>query len=310
MNYKQLSNTGLEVSRIALGCGRISTLGVADAKTLVGTALENGVNFFDHADAYGDGQSEAVFAEAIGMTPARRDEIILQSKCTIRGIDTPDVYFDQSKEHILNAVPGSLKRLKTDYLDILLLHRPDPLAEPEEIAEAFAQLHSKGMVRHFGVSNYNPMQMALLQSYLGEKLVVNQMQFNPAHTPMIDAGLNVNMTIDAAVMRDGGVIEYCRMNNISLQAWSPFQYGLLEGVFVGSDKYPALNQKLDELAEKYGAPPESIVVAWILRHPACFQVLSGSMTPQRLRNACKATDIALSKVEWYQIYKAAGNKLP
>lgn len=310
MEYKQLSSTGLEVSRIALGCGRVSTLTVPEAKTLVGTALEQGVNFFDHADAYGNGQSEAVFAEAVGMSPSVRDKVILQSKCAIRGIDTPDVYFDQSREHILEAVPGSLKRLKTDYLDILLLHRPDPLAEPEEIAEAFAELHRKGMVRHFGVSNYNPMQMELLRAYLGQDLVVNQMQFNPAHTPMIDAGLNVNMTIDAAVMRDGGTIEYCRLHDISMQAWSPFQYGLLEGVFVGSDKYPELNKKLDELAKQYDVSPETIVVAWILRHPGQFQVLSGSMKPARLLNACKAVDVRLSKMEWYQIYKAAGNKLP
>jgi len=310
MEYKKISISALNASRIGLGCGRVSTLSVADAQKLVNTALDAGVNFFDHADAYGNGQSEAIFAEAIGMSPSIRDTIILQTKCAIRGIDTPDVYFDQSKEHILEAVPGSLKRLKTDYLDILLLHRPDALAEPEEIAEAFEKLHREGKVRYFGVSNYNPMQMELLQRYLGNKLIVNQMQFNPAHTPMIDAGLNVNMTNDAAVMRDGGTIEYCLLKNISLQAWSPFQYGLLEGVFVGSDKYLALNQKLNEIAEKYRTGPETIVVAWILRHPAKFQVLSGSMLPARLLNACAAADISLSKGEWYQIYKAAGNKLP
>lgn len=166
------------------------------------------------------------------------------------------------------------------------------------------------MVRYFGVSNYNPMQMELLKRYLGHRLVVNQMQFNPAHTPMIDAGLNVNMTIDAGVMRDGGTIEYCRLNDISMQAWSPFQYGLLEGVFVGSDKYPELNKKLDELAKRYNTTPETIVVAWILRHPAKFQVLSGSMKPARLLHAVAASDITLTKIEWYQIYKSAGNKLP
>lgn len=300
-----IANGALQGSEIALGCMRIAGMSQKEASVLIGTALEQGINFFDHADIYGGGRSEEVFAEALEMTPAKREQIIIQSKCGIR-----EGYYDFSAEHILRSVEKSLARLKTDYLDALLLHRPDTLMEPEEVADAFAQLHASGKVRYFGVSNQNPMQMELLSRYLGRDIVINQLQLSVANTGMFDAGFHVNMQDDASVVRDGGVLEYCRLKGVTIQAWSPFQYGFFEGTFIGSPKYPELNQKLEELAAAKGVTSSAIAVAWILRHPAKIQTIVGTTNPARLKEICRASEILLSRPEWYDIYRSAGNRLP
>lgn len=291
---------------IALGCMRINGLDKKEANVLLNTALENGVNFFDHADIYGGGKAESFFAEALPMSPALREKILIQSKCSI----LPGLAYDCSKEHILEAVDGSLKRLNTDYLDVLLLHRPDALTEPEEVAEAFRLLKESGKVRYFGVSNHNPGQMALLEQACGQKMLINQLQLSIAHCPMIDAGLNVNIESIPATDRDGDVLNYCRLHGITIQAWSPFQYGMFQGTFLGNEKFPELNKKIDELAEKYHVTPNAIAVAWILRHPAKIQVIVGTMNAQRLAGICKAAEITLTRLEWYEIYRASGKALP
>ncbi|NDL68551.1 aldo/keto reductase [Anaerotalea alkaliphila] len=301
-----LGKSGMQVPAIAVGCMRINGLDKSEAEHFVQSALEEGAVFFDHADIYGRGTCEEIFAEAVHMGDAVREKIILQSKCGIR----PGVAFDFSKEHILSSVEGSLRRLKTDYLDVLLLHRPDALVEPEEVAEAFDLLHSSGKVRHFGVSNQNPMQMQLLQKHLRQPIVANQLQLSITNANMISQGLHVNMLDDAAVNRDGSVLDFCRLNDISIQPWSPFQYGFFEGVFLGSDKFPELNAKIDELAEKHGVPGTTIAMAWLLRHPAKMQPVTGTMNVQRLKDCAKATEVRLSREEWYEIYLAAGNVLP
>jgi predicted oxidoreductase len=293
----------LTASEISLGCMRMADLSVAEATEMVNTAIEEGINFFDHADVYGGGKSEEIFAQTI--TPAIREKVLIQSKCGIR-----QNCFDFSKEHILSAVDGSLKRLKTDYLDVLLLHRPDTLVEPEEVAEAFTILHSSGKVRYFGVSNQNPMQMELLNKYLNQKIIINQLQFSVMHTGMIDAGINVNMKADRSIDRDGSILDYCRLKDITIQAWSPFQYGMFEGVFLNKDKFPEVNKKIDEIAEKYGVTNSAIAVAWISRHPAKIQTVVGTMNKSRLKDICKASAVNLTREEWYAIYLAAGNKLP
>lgn len=303
---KQLLIGGeVPASAIALGCMRISNLSKKEAQTLLHTAIEEGINFFDHADIYGGGKSEEVFADALSDTPSLRDKILIQSKCAIH-----DGIYDFSKEHILQSVDGILRRLKTDHLDFLLLHRPDTLMEPEEVAEAFSTLRTAGKVRRFGVSNQRPMQMELLGRYLGERLMVNQLQLSLCHTGMIDSGLNVNMQHDPARDLDGSVLEYCRLKDITIQAWSPFQYGFFKGVFVGNEKFPELNAILDRLAEQYNVTPSAIAIAWILRHPAGIQTILGTTKPERVREICKASDVKLTRMEWYELYKAAGNKLP
>jgi predicted oxidoreductase len=285
---------------------RINKLGKAEAERFVRAAVELGANFFDHADIYGGGECESIFADALGMSPAAREKVILQSKCGI----LPGRMFDFSKEHILASVDGSLKRLKTDYLDVLLLHRPDALVEPDEVAEAFDALRSSGKVRHFGVSNQNPMQIQLLQKSLKFPIAANQLQLSIAFATMVTQGLHVNMQDGAAVNRDGGVLDFCRLNDITIQPWSPFQYGFFEGVFLGSDKFPELNRKIDGLAEKYGVANTTIALAWILRHPAGMQPVTGTMSERRLRDCAKAADVSLTREEWYGILLAAGNVLP
>lgn len=305
MKTIKLGSSTLEVPVVAVGCMRINSLDKNGAERFVQTALELGANFFDHADIYGGGACEEIFADAIHMNKDIRENIILQSKCGIR----PGM-FDFSKEHILNSVDGILKRLKTDYLDVLLLHRPDALVEPEEVAEAFDQLESSGKVRHFGVSNQNPMQIQLLKKAVKQPIVANQLQLSITNATMISSGINVNMENESAVNRDGSVLDFCRLHDITIQPWSPFQYGFFEGVFLGNDKFPELNQKIDEIAAKYGVNNTTIAIAWLLRHPANMQPVIGTMNIERLKDCVKASEITLSREEWYEIYRAAGNILP
>ena len=300
-----LNNTNLSIPEIGMGCMRIVELENADAvKSWVDTALEHGINFFDHADIYGKGRCEELFGQI--LTPSLREKIILQSKCSIR----PGIAFDFSKEHILNSVDGILKRLNTEYLDILLLHRPDTLMEPEEVADAFRILKENGKVRHFGVSNQTPMQMELLSKYCDEPLLINQLQLSIAHCPMINSGINANMYNDSGINRDGGILEYCRLKDITIQAWSPFQYGMFEGIFLGNEKFAELNKVIDNLAEKYNVTNSAIAVAWILRHPARIQTIVGTTNKDRIAQISKASEIRLTREEWYALYMAAGNKLP
>lgn len=305
MKMFQISDQVKEVSRIGLGCMRITGLkNEQEVRALIDGAMECGINFFDHADIYAGGEAEAAFGNA--LTPELREKMVIQTKCGIR----PGICYDFSKEYILNSVDQSLKRLGTEYVDILLLHRPDALMEPEEVAEAFDLLQSSGKVLVFGVSNENPMQIELLNSYCGGRICIDQIQFSAAHCPTIDAGLNVNIGNDAGCSRDGGLIEYARMKKMTLQAWSPFQYGMFEGVFIGNEKFPELNRVLDRLAEKYGITQNAVAVAWILRHPAGIQTIVGSTNLQRIRDISKAAEIKLTREEWYEIYLAAGKQLP
>ena len=302
---KKIQIADMQASQIILGCMRIIEPGKNPVK-VIETAYENGINFFDHADIYGAGQCETVFAEALAQTSIRREDIYLQSKCAIR----PGIAFDFSKEHIIQSVEGSLKRLQTDYLDTMLLHRPDTLMEPEEVAEAFYELEKSGKVRYFGVSNQNPMQVELLKTAVKQPLLFNQLQFGLKHTEMVDAGLNVNIPNQASHMQDGSVLEYSRINKMTIQAWSPFQHGYFDGPFVGNDKFPELNKKLEEYAEKYNLTPSGIAIAWINRHPARMQTIIGTMTERRIEEVTNASDLVLSREEWYDLYMAAGNILP
>ena len=306
MKTVNLGTSGLKVPCIAVGCMRINKLEPAEAEHFVHAAIDQGAYFFDHADIYGNGDCESVFAKAIHMNSTVREKVLLQSKCGIRR----GVAFDFSKDHILKSVDGSLKRLNTEYLDVLLLHRPDALVEPEEVAEAFDVLQSNGKVRHFGVSNQNPMQIKLLKRYVHQPIVANQLQLSITNATMISQGQHVNMQDDFAVNRDGSVLDYCRLHDITIQPWSPFQYGMFEGVFLGNEKFPVLNRKIDEIAAKYSVSNTTITMAWLLRHPAGMQPVTGTMNVQRLKDCVKAAEIRLTREEWYEIYLAAGNTLP
>ncbi|WP_054859742.1 MULTISPECIES: aldo/keto reductase [Gracilibacillus] len=305
MKKIELGKSGLHASEISLGCMRIDQLSIQEASRVIENALDLGIDFFDHADIYGGGKSEEIFADAIQMNPQTREKIVIQTKCGIR-----KGFFDFSKEHIISSVDGSLKRLKTDYIDVLLLHRPDALVEPEEVAEAFHELKQSGKVRHFGVSNHNPMQIELLKKYVEQDLIANQLQLSLMFTPMIDAGLNVNMEDDPAIVRDGAILDYSRLHDMTIQPWSPFQHGFFGGVFVDNDQFPELNKKLAEIGEAKGVSKTTIAIAWILRHPAHMQPIVGTMNTERLKEIAKASDVSLTREEWYELYRTAGNRLP
>lgn len=306
MKYLSIPGTSLRASNIIMGCMRISSLSVSELETLIKSNLELGINFFDHADIYGKGQCETLFGQAVNLHSSLRDSMIIQTKCGIR-----PGFFDFSKEHILNSVDKSLQRLNTDYLDVLLLHRPDTLMEPSEVAEAFTQLHQSGKVRFFGVSNQNSLQFELLQQYCPFKLCFNQLQFGLGHTPLVDTGLAANMTIDQSTYRTGEFLEYARLHEITIQAWSPYQYGYFEGlIFNNHQKYEELNALIDELADQYQVSNTTIATAWITRHPANMQVIAGSTKPSRMKEIAAGSALPLTREEWYRLYTAAGHMLP
>ena len=295
----------MKASAVSLGCMRMSALDEKRVDAIMDTALEGGINYFDHADIYGGGNSERLFGEYLKRHAGVRDKIFIQTKCAIH-----DGQFDFSKEHIVKSVEGSLSRLGVDYVDALLLHRPDTLMEPEEVAEAFELLESSGKVRAFGVSNQNPMQIELLKTAVKQPIIANQLQFSITEAGMVTSGMNVNMKNAESVVHDTGVLEYSRIKNITIQAWSPFQYGFFEGSFIDNEKFPTLNEKLSEIAERYGITKTGVATAWILRHPANMQLIAGTMTPERLKEICNASDITLTRAEWYEIYRSAGHCLP
>lgn len=299
----RFGTSDLQVAPVILGCMRMN--GAENPAEIIETAYDHGIDFFDHADIYGGGECETIFGKALKETSIKREDIILQTKCGIR-----KGMFDFSKEHIISSVEESLKRLGVDYVDALLLHRPDTLVEPEEVAAAFDQLETQGKVKYFGVSNQKPMQIDLLKKTVKQPLVANQLQFGIKHTGMIDQGIHVNMTDDASIDRDGSILDYSRLNDMTIQAWSPYQYGFFEGVFIGNEKFADLNETLDRIAAHHNITATGLATAWILRHPAKMQVIAGTMNKERIKEIAKASEIKLSREEWYEIYRAAGNILP
>ena len=309
MKTYTLPHTSHTVSSVVLGLMRIAKMSDAEIATLFGTARDAGINVFDHADIYGGERHrcEQRFGEAVRLTPAERDAIVIQSKVGIR-----KGYFDFSKQHILTTVDESLAALRTDYLDLLLLHRPDTLVEPEEVAEAFEQLVAAGKVRHFGVSNHTPGQIELLKSAVKQPLVANQVQLSITHAPLFAQGVAANMAgLEQSVSRDIGLLDYSRLNNMMLQAWSPFQKGFFDGVFLADrENFAELNDAIDALAKQYGVTPTGIAVAWITRHPANIQVVLGTTNPGRVKDSAAGSDVTLTREEWYRLFRAAGHVLP
>ena len=306
MRTLSLGGSELTVPAVALGCMRVGALELPALIRLIHTALDCGVNFFDHADIYGGGTCEERFGQALRTDAGlRREDMILQSKCGI----CPD-YYDSSAEHILASVDGILRRLGVDHLDVLLLHRPDALVRPEEVAQAFEALHAAGKVRFFGVSNHRPMQIELLRRYVTVPLLVDQLQFSLPVSNMVAGGLEVNMDGPGSADRDGSVLDYARLHDMTIQAWSPFQAPNWSGCFLGDERYGELNRQLAELGERYGVSAATVAAAWVLTHPAGMQLIAGTTRPDRLAEIARAADLCLTRREWYQLYLAAGHPLP
>ena len=308
MRYITLGQDDKELSEIVLGMMRIEDKSVKEVEELVETALSVGINAFDLADIYGRGRCEELLGLVLKNRPDLREKMWIQSKCGIRIEEF--TYFDFSKDYIIKSVDGILQRLQVDYLDSLLLHRPDALMESDQVAEAFDLLYKQGKVRDFGVSNQNPMMMELLKKDVKQPLAVNQLQLSAAFTPGFESGFHVNMEDSQAAMRDGSIFEYCKLHDVVIQAWSVLQFGYFKGNFVGNEKFQALNQVLDRLAIKYGVTSSTIAISWILRYPAKMQAVVGTTNPKHLREVSQAANFSLTRKEWYEIYLAAGNNLP
>lgn len=308
MKMINIVNGPQNVSAIIQGCMRMPGLTKEEAAKVIRTAYDSGINFFDHATCYGAGDAETRFGEAFPLTGLKREDIFIQSKC---GLEFDRNEFDWSKENILNAVDGILSRLKVDYLDTLLLHRPDVLYDPEEIAEAFDILEKEGKVKWFGVSNLVPMQIELLKKYVKQNLVINQVQLSLDQSQLIDQALYMNnKTTEFSINRDGNALDYCRLKDITIQAWSPLQLGMFGGTFIDNPDFPELNKCLGELADREGVSKSAIAIAWILRHPAKMQAVIGSMNPEHIKDVCDAAKVELSHHDWYALYLASGKYLP
>lgn len=305
MKYIRPFGNETEISQIALGCMRIKDKTDKEMDFYLCTALEAGINYFDHADIYGGGMCEEVFGKALKRNSSLKDKIHLQTKCSIR-----KGMYDFSKEHIISAVEGSLKRLGVDSVDTLLLHRPDLLMEPEEVAEAFDELEKSGKVKYFGVSNHSPMQLELLKAAVEQPLLFNQMQLSITNANMLSSGANVNLTNSDGINYDGYLRDYCRLNKITLQPWSPLQYGFISGSFLENEKYGKLNEVMGEIGDKYGITKEGVAIAWLLRLPDKMQPVVGSTNIDRIKAVAKAAEVTLSREDWYRIYLEAGYRLP
>ena len=305
MTLKYVKLGTLQASSVVMGGMRIADKKESQVDRLIRTALDQGITLFDHADIYGGGNSEALFGSVLAADPGLRPHMQLQSKCGIR-----KGFYDFSYEHIMSSAEKSLKRLHTDYLDLLLFHRPDVLAEQEEFSRAVQDLKVQGKVCAFGVSNMNPAQVQLLEAWTGEKMAVNQVQLSLLHAGLVTASTNVNVHNPEGTMYDGSLLPFARRTDLGIQAWSPLQYGMFEGCFVGNEKFPALNACLQELSQKYQVAPAAVALAWILRIPGKMQVVTGTADPGHLVDACEAADISLSREDWYALYRACGYLLP
>ena len=309
MKNINILNGPKNASAIIQGCMRMPDLSVNEAAKVISTAYECGINFFDHATCYGEnGAAETRFGEAFKLTGIKREDVFIQSKC---GLCFDRNEFDWTKENILSSVDDSLRRLKTDHLDTLLLHRPDVLYDPEEVAEAFDILEKSGKVIYFGVSNLVPMQIELLKKYVKQPLIINQVQLSLEQSQLIDQALYMNnKTTEFSINRDGNALDYCRLNDMTIQAWSPLQIGMFGGSFIDNPDYAELNETLQKLADRENVSKAAIAIAWILRHPAKMQAIIGTMNPDHIKDICTAGEVSLSHHDWYELYLSAGKYLP
>lgn len=293
------------MKKIALGCMRISDMSVEDLSNLITTAIENRITLFDHADIYGRRKSEELFGKVLKDNPNLRKQIKIQSKCGIsKG------YYDLSKDYIINQVKESVRLLNCDYLDTLLLHRPDALVDYKEVNEAFKYLYDNGLVKSFGVSNMNPYQIQLYKKYVEFDITVNQIQFSLVHSYILNQGMFFNTSDNEAIDHSSGILEYCQLNDIQIQAWSSLMASWEDGTFIDNPKYEKLNQKLQELADEYNVNKNAIAIAWILKHPANIVPIVGTTSIEHLKQICEAQNINISKKQWYDLYLAAGHCLP
>lgn len=291
---------------IIAGMMRLAGIGEEGAMSFLDFLLESGVCWFDHADIYGGGSCEEIFGRWLASRRVPREKLIIQSKCGI----VPGVCYNASREHIVSSTEGILRRLGCGYLDYLLIHRPDILWEADEIAAALDQLTSQGKIRGFGVSNCNPAQMEYLRRSLGMKPEINQIQLSLAFAPSVSESLETNTYSPNGVSRSMGIIDYCRMEKVVIQAWSPLQHGTFAGTFLDSPAYGPLNDRLREIAARHQVPKAAVAAAWLTRIPPATQVICGSCSREHFSEMLAGRNLLLSREEWYALYMSAGYALP
>jgi predicted oxidoreductase len=325
MKAMPLEKRGISNSRVVFGCMGIggdwnqeplTKNDYITAEAAVEAALSIGITMFDHADIYKMGKSESVFGQILKNRPDLRDQIVLQSKCGIRMADGVfPARYDFSKNHIVTAVDGILARLGVEHIDVLLLHRPDPLMEPDEVAEAFNVLRSSGKVRHLGVSNMTAAQIRFLQRSIPEPLVVNQLEMSLARTDWLDQGILVNQKEGAKVNFADGLMEHCQMENLQIQAWGPLAQGVYSGRSLdgATDAVKQTAALVQQMANDKETTPEAIVLGWLMKHPAYIQPVIGTSSAERVlacKDAVRQSQL-MSREEWYGLYESSrGHRVP
>ena len=324
MKTHRLAQTDLAVSRIGYGCASLGTWdnasidadAVCKADRLIKTAHQHGITLFDHADLYAFGKSEALFGEVLTRSPGLRDQLVLQSKCgqffPAGWAPGKPIGVDLSSEHIITAVEGSLKRLATTHLDILLLHAPDALTPDEEIASAFDQLKASGKVRYFGVSNFTGAQIARLKKSVAQPLIVNQIHISLGAPASIADGLDFTLSLakgsaSAVSTSHTGTLDYCRLHDIQVQAWSPLSGEILKAPKQADPKFKPTVEKLVELARNKNTTPAVVALAWVLRHPANIVPIIGPTNSTHIEENCEAAEVTLSPEQWYALLATASD---
>lgn len=289
MEKKKLHPDGPEFSRMITGVWRWKELSTSAIERLIHQSVDAGITTFDHADIYGDYSCEEQFGVVLKGNSSLRKKIQLVTKCGIKLLSEkrPEhhvKHYDTSRRHIINSVEQSLKNLHTDYLDLLLLHRPDPLMHPEEVAEAFGLLKQNGKVLHFGVSNFTPTQFEMLQSYVHDPLVTNQVELSLfQHQALFD-----------------GTVDVLMKHHVSLMAWSPLGGGKFFSSSGGDD---AVNMPLEKVASQYKCSVSQLLLAWLLRHPSGILPILGTTNPDRIQEGADAININLDRQDWFEMLK-------
>lgn len=295
-------------SRIIQGLMRSTSLSDEALYDLILFDLEQGITVFDLADIYGAGEAERKLGRILSLHKELRDKMFIQTKCSI--VKDTDTYYDLSYKHIMESVYQSLERLNITYLDSLLLHRPDILMDVKEIKKAFLELKEKGLVKHFGVSNFSKEAIEYLNSEVEGLIEVDQIQLGLGQMKILEEEINFNMNNDEGISHTSGTFFYLKRKEIQIQCWSPFLVGFFDGFIFDRDRYPNINYKLEELAYKYNVPKATIATKFLLMLDDKLAVVTGSMDKNHVLDSLRAEEFEMEKKDWYSLYKAAGKMLP
>ena len=296
-------------SRIIQGLMRVAKLSEDELYEIIKYDLNHGIYFFDIADIYGRGECEILLGKVLKKHPELRKQMFIQTKASIRFTDD-GAYYDLSYEHIKEGVYASLERMGIDYVDSLLLHRPDIFIDADEVAKAFDELYKEGKVKHFGVSNFPKEAIEYIKEKTSYPIEYNQIQFGLGNPLLAEELFNFNVNHDNGISKTNDTYFYLKRNNIQVQAWSPYLVGFFRGLLFDEEKYPEINMVLDKYAKKYGTNKCAIATAFILKLNKDITVITGSIDIKHIQESLDGEKINLTKEDWYAIYKECGHHLP